>query len=183
MRESLVAINVICNGKIINREGIPLLFYWNGETDVLEDIKSSIDFKQWLEDEEILTNMNNYLNSHVAFFYFKTHDEDYHDVVINMQNLFDFSKMENLNLTLFGESIMYLYKNAFPNNEIPSIPINNTLDFYKHRLQDVINKYNNTINVETILMSIRGYVQEYYPELLFDNVDNFMLFVRKNTIN
>ena len=54
MKENLAAINVVCNGKLINRNSVPLLFYWNGETDLIEDIKNNIDFKQWLEDEEIL---------------------------------------------------------------------------------------------------------------------------------
>ena len=54
MKENLAAINVVCNGKLINRNSVPLLFYWNGETDLVEDIKNNIDFRQWLEDEEIL---------------------------------------------------------------------------------------------------------------------------------
>ena len=44
MKENLAAINVVCNGKLVNRNSVPLLFYWNGETDLLEDIKSNIDF-------------------------------------------------------------------------------------------------------------------------------------------
>ena len=54
MKENLAAINVVCNGKLIKRNSVPLLFYWNGETDLIEDIKNNIDFMQWLEDEEVL---------------------------------------------------------------------------------------------------------------------------------
>ena len=103
MKENLAAINVVCNGKLINRNSVPLLFYWNGETDLIEDIKNNIDFMQWLEDEEILTNINNYLNSHIALFYFKSHDEDYQDQTINIQELYNISTLSELKLELLVE--------------------------------------------------------------------------------
>ena len=108
MKENLAAINVVCNGKLVNRNSVPLLFYWNGETDLIEDIKNNIDFKQWLEDEEILTDINNYLNSHIAFFYFKSNDEDYQDQTINIQELYNISALPELKLELLVECTYYL---------------------------------------------------------------------------
>ena len=40
MLESLVAINVISGDRIINKNGTPLLFYWDGEQDIYESLKS-----------------------------------------------------------------------------------------------------------------------------------------------
>ena len=41
MKDSLVALNIIVNDKIINKNGVPILFYWNGDSSsLLKDIYS-----------------------------------------------------------------------------------------------------------------------------------------------
>lgn len=180
MKESLVAINVICNGKIINREGIPLLFYWNGETDVLEDIKSNIDFKQWLEDEEILTNINLYLNSHVAFFYFKTHDEDYHDLTCDIQDLYNIENLTEFKYDLLCESVYYLFNKSFPTDK-PAINGLNTEEKCKNVIYKILEKYSSKISNETCVNAIRAYVQENYPK--FKHLDSFIIYVKSVIFN
>jgi hypothetical protein len=180
MRESLVAINVICNGKIINREGIPLLFYWNGETDVLEDIKENIDFKQWLEDEEILTNMESYINSHIAFFYFKTHDEDYHDLTCNVQDLYNLDTLIEFKNDLLFECVYYLYNKSFPERNGMHLA-GNTLEQCKIAIDMILEKYQDKILPETCKNAIRAYVQEHYKD--FNRLDEFMDYVNEVIFN
>lgn len=180
MRESLVAINVICNGKIINREGIPLLFYWNGETDVLEDIKSNIDFKQWLEDEEILTNMDSYLNSHIAFFYFKSHDEDYQDMTCDVQDLYNLDTLIDFKNDLIFECVYYLYNKSFPERNGMHLA-GDSLEQCKTAIEMILEKYKDKVLPETCKNAIRAYVQERYKD--FKRLDEFMDYVNEVIFN
>ena len=62
MLESLVAINIISEDKIINKNGTPLLFYWDGEQDIYEALKSGSDFIDYLMHTVI--NKDKYTNAY-----------------------------------------------------------------------------------------------------------------------
>ena len=174
MKENLAAINVVCNDKLVNRNGIPLLFYWNGETDIIEDIGTNIDFMQWLEDEDILTNINNYLNSHIAFFYFKSNDEDYQDHTIDIQDLYNLDALSELKLELLVECTYYLYNKSFP--ERNGMHLSGTLEQQcKDAIKMILDKYGERLSVESCINAIRAYVQEHYKK--FYRVDEFMEYV------
>ena len=174
MKENLAAINVVCNDKLVNRNGIPLLFYWNGETDIIEDIGTNIDFMQWLEDEDILTNINNYLNSHIAFFYFKSNDDDYQDHTIDIQDLYNLDALSELKLELLVECTYYLYNKSFP--ERNGMHLSGTLEQQcKDAIKMILDKYGERLSIESCRNAIRAYVQEHYKE--FYRVDEFMEYV------
>ena len=180
MKENLAAINVVCNGKLVNRNSVPLLFYWNGETDLLEDIKSNIDFKQWLEDEEVLNNINNYLNSHIAFFYFKSNDEDYQDQTISIQDLYNISELSELKLELLIECIHYLYTKSFP--ERNGMHLSGTLEQQcKDAIKMIIDKYVERLSIESSRNAIRANVQEHSKEIQW--VDEVMEYVESVIFN
>ena len=86
MKENLAALNVICEGRVINKRGIPLLFYWYGQTEILDDIKKSEDFFTWLKEEEIITDINYFLHSHIGLFYYKENDDDYQEITVDIQD-------------------------------------------------------------------------------------------------
>ena len=174
MKENLAAINVVCNDKLVNRNGIQLLFYWNGETDIIEDIGTNIDFMQWLEDEDILTNINNYLNSHIAFFYFKSNDEDYQDHTIDIQDLYNLDALSELKLELLVECTYYLYNKSFP--ERNGMHLSGTLEQQcKDAIKMILDKYGERLSIESCRNAIRAYVQEHYKK--FYRVDEFMEYV------
>ena len=174
MKENLAAVNVVCNDKLVNRNGIPLLFYWNGETDIIEDIGTNIDFMQWLEDEDILTNINNYLNSHIAFFYFKSNDEDYQDHIIDIQDLYNLDALSELKLELLVECTYYLYNKSFP--ERNGMHLSGTLEQQcKDAIKMILDKYGERLSIESCRNAIRAYVQEHYKK--FYRVDEFMEYV------
>ena len=50
MQDSLVAFNIISNNKLLNKNEVPVLFYWNGETNLIESIFSDSGFYSFLKN-------------------------------------------------------------------------------------------------------------------------------------
>lgn len=178
MRENLASLNVICKGKVLNRNGVPLLFYWDGKEEIIDDLQNSEDFKQWLEAENVLNNMEDYLNSHVGLFYFRSHDEDYHELIINIQDLFEFNSLNYLKEDILSECTYYLFNKAFPNREIGIQIFDNPVDQSNAYIKAILKKYEGKITNQTCQMAIRGYIQERYPD--FKHLEDFMEYL--NTV-
>ena len=56
MKDTLVALNIIINDKIINKNGVPILFYWNGQSSsLIKDIYGDENFKSLLYNSVIFS--------------------------------------------------------------------------------------------------------------------------------
>lgn len=64
MKQSLVAINIIVNGKLINKNNIPICYYWDNKTDIKEALKNDNSFKTYIIDN--ICNIENYTNASIA---------------------------------------------------------------------------------------------------------------------
>ena len=108
MKDSLVAINIVNDNKLlnINGNGVPLLFYWNGEDEVLDSIFKMDIFKAKIYD--VINNVNNYTNSKIALFYFKY-------IEYKIPNLDSFDKVNDFYYSYLGtiEKEDYIH---IPNN-------------------------------------------------------------------
>lgn len=105
MKDSLVAINILVNDNtILNKNGVPLLFYWDGNSDTLiNDIYNNDDFKLLIYNSII--NVKNYANTKLALFYFTydNNEEKYNEEISNVQNV--------LKLSLLDDDTRMFYKN------------------------------------------------------------------------
>lgn len=181
MKENLAALNVICEGKVINKNGIPLLFYWNGQTDIIEDIKNSKEFFTWLREEEIITDITFFLNSHIGLFYYKENDDDYQELTINIRELYTFDKLEELKNNLILESTYYLYNKAFPDREIGIQIFDDPIEQSSAYIKAILKKYQGRITELTCIMAIRGYFQERYKD--FPYIEELIEYTNKIIFN
>lgn len=161
MLESLVAINIISGDKIINKNGTPLLFYWDGEQDIYEALKSGNEFIDYLMHTVI--NKDKYINTYFSFFKYYLDDkknEHYQEDKINIQ---DFLKLKDLNpeQSLFYKEyllnhFLYLYKSAYHEEYKEDISImgidDAVLDIYD-KIQD---KYPKRVIKSTVINYIRS---------------------------
>ena len=93
--DTLVSINVINEESkvLLNSSSVPILYYWNGEGKLIENIFSDNSFKaQYISS---IKTYEEYKNRAVYYFYFKfneeTGDEEYYDNSIKICNYFSFS--------------------------------------------------------------------------------------------
>ena len=101
LASNCVAINILKktddDSVVMNKRGMPILFYWDGETDVLEDMQSKEEFVSLLKN---MINITNYTSISIAYLYFmedvdNEFKEVYNDKVIDLQDWMPFSKLEH----------------------------------------------------------------------------------------
>ena len=171
MADSLVAINIVQGKEILNKRGIPLLFYWNGKTDIVEDLKNSDDFKNFLISAGPLKSVMSYLKTNISFFYFTYKEDgsdDYKDRTISVQNLYDIVNYKELMNSIIEKTLNYLYNLSF------GTTINFTSMSYKSASEAIMNKYKDGLLKTTFIESIRGNIQQNYPTLYSKNIDAVM---------
>lgn len=149
MKDSLVAINIIKNSEILNDNGMPLLFYWNGEDDVFRSIFDDISFKKYLIDK--IGNVDNYVYSKLALFYYKYNKnedkEQYNESIINIQDFLELKDFEEDKVTFYKEYLWqhfsYLYKSVF---------------------QKEYDKDVNMLSIEDSILNIYDLIKEKHPK-------------------
>ena len=161
MTESLVAINIICNDKLINKNGTPLLFYWDGQQDIYDAFKSSNEFIDYLY-HTVMTK-DNYINSYFAFFKYYLDEEgveNYQENKCIIQDFITFQNMREDRRSFYKEYLsdlfLYLYKSAYHedyNQDISIIGIDESiLDIYD-KIQE---KYPKKVIKSTVINYIRS---------------------------
>ena len=180
MKDSLVAINLIVNDKIINKNGVPILFYWDGDSSsLLKDIYDDESFKSLLYNTVI--NYENYANAKLAFFYFKydeNNSENYTEGFDLIQNEFLLSEIDDDNRMFYKfylwKHFTFLYESAYHktyDKEVALFDIDDSiLDIY----DKIQNKYPKRVIKSTVINYIRGELQKT-DNLLMENT-NWIIF-------
>ena len=94
MKDSLVSINITIDDRILNKNNVPILFYWNGEgTSLIKSIYEDPSFKSLLCN--LVINYDNYADAKLSFFYFLYEND-------NEKYIEDFSIIQN-EMKLFND--------------------------------------------------------------------------------
>jgi len=150
VRDSLVAINIINEDKLlnINGNGVPLLFYWNGEDNILESIFNVQHFN--LNICNLINNIENYASSKIALFYFKydeNNKEQYNEISVLIQDYIKLKDFPEDKIDFYKEYIWqhfaYLYKSVY---------------------QEDYNKDVNMLSIEDSILDIYDKIKEKHPK-------------------
>jgi len=154
--DSLVSINIYRDDeeKIINK--IPLLYYWNGEGDLLINILSDKQFKEKYLDKISLDSAK---HLQLGYFYFKYDQDDneqYIENIINIYDYLDLSKFDSLNVIyeLIKKHMFRLYKLSMK-EDYDDVKVFNEeiiIDIYNK----IKNKYKERVNKTTFINWIRN---------------------------
>lgn len=186
LASNCVAINILKktdDGSVVmNKRGMPILFYWDGETDVLEDIQSKDEFVSLLKN---MTNITNYTSISIAYLYFmedadNEFKEVYNDKVIDLQDWMPFSKLEHEFAYSYIKNIMFdLYKKVF-GNEYEKSNKDSLETVYVYMYTAIKEKYAQRITKITFIEYIRTEIVKMNTGLSKTNID--WLFNRLNEI-
>jgi len=154
--DSLVSINIYRNDefKIINK--IPLLYYWNGEGDLLECILSDKQFKEKYLDKITLDDAKHFQLGYFYFKYDENDNEQYTENIVDIYDYLDLSKFDSLNMTyeLVIKHMFELYKLSMKvdYNDVKVFNEEIIIDIYK-KIKD---KYKERLNKTTFINWIRN---------------------------
>ena len=179
MNESLVAINVISDDRIINKNGTPILFYWDGQQDIYEAFKENTSFIDYLM--HTVVNKDKYTNAYFSFFkYFldTNKTERYFEDKLNIQ---DFLKLKNLKPeeSLFYKEyllnhFLYLYKSAYHEEYKEDISIMGIDDAVLDIYDKIQEKYPKRVIKSTVINYIRSELQKT-DNISIENTDWIIL--------
>ena len=87
-RDSLVAINITQFDKLLNNSTVPLLFYWNGESDIISSLKEDESFVSFIKER--CMNIDNYTKCKISYFFFKYNEdnEEYNQQIDDIQDVY-----------------------------------------------------------------------------------------------
>jgi hypothetical protein len=186
MLESLVAINIISEDKIINKNGTPLLFYWDGEQDIYEALKSDSGFNDFLMNSVI--NKDNYVHSYFSFFKYyldENREEHYIEDKINVQEFLKLKDLEQEKNLFYKEYLLdhflYLYKSAYHEDYKEDISIIGIDDAILNIYDIIQEKYPKRVIKSTVINYIRGELQNT-DKLIIENV-NWIIFKLDELLN
>ena len=176
MTNSLVAINIITkDNKIVNKNRVPLLFYWDGTIDIYEAMHNSEDFINFLYNTVI--NKDNYTFATFAFFKYYTDDgEHYYEDKIDVQIFLPFKNMSPDKVQFYKlyliNHFLYLYKSAYHSdyNNGEEISIMGVDDAIIDIYDEIQHKYPKRVIKSTVINYIRGELQNT-DKLSIDNCD------------
>lgn len=153
--DTLVSMNLFNNenNQLVNK--IPILYYWNGEGDLLKNI---ITDKSFLEKYFNNIDYSLYINLYLGYFFFefdKDDNEIYKDNIIKISDYIELDKFNSKNIVneIVIKHLYNLYKISMK-SEYNNIQVFNEdiiLDIY----DKIKNKYKEKLNKETFINWIR----------------------------
>lgn len=161
MQDSLVSINILEKNTniLLNKNSIPLLYYWNGENNVLDELKNDEKFLEYCAS--LFTTPEKYLNIFVGLFYFKYNEndeEEYSEVVKDIQDILYLDKFDSyyiINHFLLSH-FLELYKTAFKEEYEYSKLDDNLNDIIIDIYNKLKDKFTKRISKTTVINWVRS---------------------------
>ena len=124
-QDSLVAINLIdIDGKLLNKTSVPLLYYWNGVSDVADDLRHDEMLGEYCST--LFINPEKYLDVLISYFYF-TYDEEgkekYTDITTQFQDILYLENFNSLHIVkhYILQHFLNLYKTSIKTEYISDV--------------------------------------------------------------
>lgn len=163
-KATLVAINLSYNGKIANNSLVPILFYWDGNGTLLENMLNDKPFRKLIFDKVV--NKEAYTSARLDWFYF-TYNEDgnntenYTEDSVNIQELLPFKDIDNV--ILWEEYAGVIFKDLYKLVKKEDPKETNIDEYYIAALyHDIKGKNPIKIRKATVLEYVRSQLKERF---------------------
>lgn len=178
-KDSFIALNICYNNELIHKKN-PIIFYWNGISDIISDIKNSEAFYNIVSD--YLTVPEKYENTSL---YITTvnfdQDQSLNEKIIPLQELYPINELDNTIKESYLIPLIYnIYEKVFEKDyEIPIDEMtfeNKVYDIY----EDIQNKLDKPISKQTFINYILSKLDEktnliyYNKKILIDYIKDIL---------
>ena len=170
----IVGINIFVDGKLINDNNVPILYYWNNEEDIEDELSKSDDLIFFLTKK--ITTPSEYLNSNLTYVKYDNFSKEYTSNRLNIQNLFDLKHFNEYNENFWINFIINDFLNLYQLSYKQTYELSSSLDEdIKNMFVKIKQKYPNKVNKDTIV----NYIFSKLNENKLLSVDNTNYIINK----
>lgn len=183
LNDSLVAINIYNKDtkELYNNKETPILYYWNGEGDLLQSILNDKQFKDNYINK--INSIDAYRNMKMSYFYFcfSGGDELYIDNSILLSDYVSLSSIESYSIVLktIINHLYDLYEKAFNGKSYDKLKVFNEdiiIDIY----DEIKNKYKERLLKNTLINWVRSEISK--QEKLSEENENYIIDTLTNIL-
>lgn len=148
--------------RILNKTFTPMLFYWDGESDIEQDIVADLGFMNFLRSTAF--KLEHYGHAIIAWteYDFNEYDKLSDHVSLkskNIQNMFECNEYKDISLSLIYEMIYNMYMKAFNNERVPD-DSKSYDEQIKSMLFDMFNHYGDKLTIKSIINYVRSQAKD-----------------------
>ena len=182
--DSLVAINIYNKDtkELYNNKETPILYYWNGDGDLLQCILNDKQFK-----DNYISKINNidiYCNMKMSYFYFCYDEDNNEQYVDNSVLLSDYISLNSFDsysivLKIIINHLYDLYSKAFNGKSYEKLNVFNEdiiIDIY----DEIKNKYKERLLKNTLINWVRSEISK--KEKLNEENENYIIDTLTNIL-
>lgn len=156
MKENIVALNIFTNNEIRNTNGFPLIYYWDKEVDIIEDLKENESLKLWLLNKQITKQTNLYFNTVLRAVIYD--GDDYVSKTIALIDIYGFdSNVGKLFETVAKDMLTSIFYKIRNERVTPEQIVN-----FKETYRELYEYALTFVSKETYNLYIKSYLQETY---------------------
>jgi hypothetical protein len=183
VHDSIVAINIVdLESKVLNKTLSPILYYWNGESDIVDNLRKDEQLAKQYESLFIM-NPEKYSEIMLSYTYFKYDEEGNEqcdEKTVDIQDIIYLDKFNSKSVTshYLVKQFKILYQNSFK-ADVTSLATNDELiiDIYK----SVKNKFKSRLTKDTIINWVRSnlgetdHINPYNVNIMINNLKEILI--------
>lgn len=181
--DSLISINIYNKEtkELYNNDGVPILYYWNGEGDLLQSILDDKQFRDKYVNK--INSIDIYNNIKMSYFYFcydEEGNEKYVDNSVLLSDYISLNSFESYSIVL--KTIIYhlyeLYSKAF-NKSYEKVNVFNE-DIIENIYDEIKDKYKEKLLKNTLINWVRSEINK--KEKLSEENENYTIDILTNIL-
>lgn len=174
MNNTLSAINILIGSKLINKDNVPLLFYFNGGQSIIDDMISNEDFIKYLKDNGVFSlsvsnhdviTASNYFETYIAMFYYNNTQYEQH--TFKLEDVYPLHKIDDelreiVTYNTLSTEFNKMYERVMKKPYVMQFQTSSLYEYVRYMYDEIKNAYNERITPTTVINYIRMQLSTQY---------------------
>lgn len=188
-KSRVCSINLVGkDNKLLNKNLCPMILYWDGITDIEQDIINNEQFIEFLNKN--VFNLEHYGYANIAWCEYSfdeaVKDDEHYNEFISLkskivQNMFTMNEYSFIRTNILYEIIKIMYDRAFENSDADLPDVSNKHELIYYMLENMFNHYKDKLTSKSIINFVRhtSKTAEISQENTIELIDFLQTFLNK----